>query len=338
VDPEQIYQEVLQEEQQKGSSGPVAEGRAKAARVRAEHGSPHPKEPKWWPGAQPHLEGGEAPAEVAEEPAEVAEEPAAEPAAEQAPAEEAPPVEAPAEQPAAQPAAAEPAQAAVATAQAPAYTPTTGVSPGSPTGTRLRPEDAVTNEAQFTGQQAMYERRRLIDEVIKTGVPAAAAAERERSGSGALAILYLLIPILVIGFVIANRESGGETTGTTETANAGGETGGEPGGGGNTIVASGIAFDVDEIMGQAGEEVTGTLVNEDSVIHNIAFFNSEEETSDPGNAFYTSEDAQGGSEVEFNFTAPDEPGDYPFVCDYHPGTMTGTLVVEGGSGDGGGGG
>ncbi|HZA20193.1 MAG TPA: hypothetical protein VE889_04990, partial [Actinomycetota bacterium] len=60
MDPEQIYQEVLAEEQQKGSSAPVAEGRAKAARSRAEAGSPHPKEPKWWPGSQPHLEGGEA--------------------------------------------------------------------------------------------------------------------------------------------------------------------------------------------------------------------------------------------------------------------------------------
>ena len=76
VDPEQLYQEVLQEEQQKGSSAPVAEGRAKAARARAEAGSPHPKEPKWWPGAQPHLEGGDEPA-ADEAPAE---EPAAEPA------------------------------------------------------------------------------------------------------------------------------------------------------------------------------------------------------------------------------------------------------------------
>jgi hypothetical protein len=64
LDPEEIYQEVLQEEQQKGVSGPVAEGRAKAARARAEAGSPHPKEPKWWPGSQPHLEGVEAPAEA----------------------------------------------------------------------------------------------------------------------------------------------------------------------------------------------------------------------------------------------------------------------------------
>lgn len=92
ADPEQIYTEVLQEEQGKGSPSAVAEARAKAARVRAEHGSPHPKEPKWWPGSQPRWEGGgdgaeapaaeEAPAEEeasAEEDAPAAEEAAEEP-------------------------------------------------------------------------------------------------------------------------------------------------------------------------------------------------------------------------------------------------------------------
>ena len=60
ADPEEIYQEVLAEEQGKGSSAPVAEGRAKAARQRAIEGSPHPKEAKWWPGSQPHFEGNGA--------------------------------------------------------------------------------------------------------------------------------------------------------------------------------------------------------------------------------------------------------------------------------------
>ncbi|MGI8521043.1 MAG: hypothetical protein ACR2MC_10675, partial [Actinomycetota bacterium] len=120
ADPEQLYTEVLQEEQQKGSSGPVAEGRAKAARARAEAGSPHPKEPKWWPGAQPHLEGGNGAAPAEEEPAAEAEEEPAdteeEPTEAPAPAEQ-PAAQAPAEQPAAQ---APPEQPA---AQAPAEQP-----------------------------------------------------------------------------------------------------------------------------------------------------------------------------------------------------------------------
>src|SRR5918999_1766804 len=133
LDPEQAYQEVLQEEQAKGVSPAVAEGRAKAARVRAEKGSPNPKEAKWWPGAQPHLEGDGAAAEGAEAAAEEApaevEEPAAEAPAEQpaaeAPAEQ-PAAEAPAEQPAAEAPAEQPAAEAPAeqpAAEAPAEQP-----------------------------------------------------------------------------------------------------------------------------------------------------------------------------------------------------------------------
>jgi plastocyanin len=356
VDPEQIYQEVLAEEQQKGSSAPVAEGRAKAARSRAEHGSPHPKEPKWWPGSQPQFEGGdagagdEAPAEEAEEPVAeepVAEEPAAEetaveePAAEAAPAPE-PEPQAPAEQPAAaapapapaEQAPAEQPQAPAAAATATQTVPTTGVSYGTATGTRMRPEDGVATPAMLDGQQAMYERRRLIDEVVKTGVPAAAASQRDSSSSGALAVLYLLIPLLVIGFLALNRNDA-EPSSAEEGAPVEQGSGGE---GSNVIVAVNTAFETEEITAEAGGTVSGTLENQDSVEHNIAFYESEEDTSDPSTAFFTSDDAPGGESVDFEFTAPDEPGDYPFVCDYHPSTMSGTLVVEEGGGGGGGGG
>ena len=186
ADPEQIYQEVLSEEQAKGVTPAVAEGRAKSARARAEHGSPHPKEPRWWPGAQPHLEGGGASDGAAEEEpaAEAPEEPAAAAPAEEATADvqadevepDAPQVApapateepvapaaagapAPAPQsvpqepaaavgqpvsPAPQPAAAQPA----ATAQQVVVPRTTGVSHGTTTGTRLRPEDEVSSDAQ----------------------------------------------------------------------------------------------------------------------------------------------------------------------------------------------
>ncbi|MGH2700942.1 MAG: cupredoxin domain-containing protein, partial [Actinomycetota bacterium] len=238
--------------------------------------------------------------------------------------------------PAAQPAAA-PAATATAT---PSPVPTTGVSHGTATGNRMRPEDGVASPAQLDGQAAMYERRRLIDEVIKTGVPAAAAAERDRSNSGALAILYLLVPLLVIGFLIVNGNDEGGTT--EEGAPPPAEEGEQPGGGGgaNAIVAADLAFETDEITAEAGGAVSGTLDNQDSVDHNIAFYMSEEETSDPAAAFETSDTAAPGASVDFEFDAPEEPGDYPFVCDFHPTTMTGTLVVgeAAGGGDGGGGG
>ncbi|CAN5625249.1 hypothetical protein BH20ACT23_BH20ACT23_01030 [soil metagenome] len=358
MDPEELYQEVLTEEQQKGSSAPVAEGRAKAARSRAEAGSPHPKEPKWWPGAQPHLEGGEvgggeeAPTEEEAADETVGEEPAAEEETAAAPAAEAEPEPepaapepepepaAPAEQPAAAaPAEQAPAQQPAATTPAPAAAtatqtlPTTGVSHGTATGNRMRPEDGVATPAQLDGQAAMYERRRLIDEVVKTGVPAAAASQRDNSSSGALAVLYLLIPLLVIGFLAFAGDDNSEPSSAEESAPAEGEGSGDAGGT-NAIVAVNTAFETEEISAEAGGTVSGTLENQDPVDHNIAFYESEDDTSDPASAFYTSGTAGGGESVDYEFTAPDEPGEYPFLCDFHPTTMTGTLQV----GEAGGGG
>jgi len=147
---------------------------------------------------------------------------------------------------------------------------------------------------------------------------------RRRWPELAAVVLYpLLIGIAVAQTGFLNEE---------EAQGGGGGTEAPAPGGGTTIVAQNTAFDVEEITVGAGEDYTGTLENADSVVHNIAFYESEEDTSDPAAAFYTSDDAGGGESVEFEFTAPDEPGDYPFLCDYHPTTMTGTLVVEEGGG------
>jgi plastocyanin len=362
LDPEQMYQEVLQEEQAKGVSPAVAEGRAKAARVRAEHGSPHPKEAKWWPGSQPHFEGDGAAPEEAEAPAAeapAAEAPAEQPAAEQpaaeAPAEqpaaeapaEQPAAEAPAEQPAAeapaeQPAAEAPAEqpaaqapaAAVATTEAPApapaapqYEPTIGTSPGVPSGNRLRPEDAVSTQAQFDGQQAMLQRRKLIDELIQTGVPVVTASETGRERSPWMSVLFLLIPLLVVGFLVANYE------GSTPAADSGGgsEEGGGGGGGGpvtdgGTIVAEQSTFSSDTIELTAGQESTITLDNVDSILHNLAIYENPEDASSQSNALYDGEDVSAGQHPQ-DIPALDK-GEYPFQCDLHPTTMNGTVTVE----------
>jgi plastocyanin len=333
ADPEQIYQEVLQEEQGKGSAGPVAEGRAKAARARAEAGSPHPKEVKWWPGAQPQFEGGgAAPAPAAEEPAEqpeAASEPPPEEPAEEAPAPtadaevqaepapepspppavEAPPPAAPTPTEQQAPAA---AVAATATELAPEDRPA-GVRHGTTSGTRLRPEDEVTTEAQFEGEAAVARRRKLIDELVGTGVPSVSAQEAGGPRSPWLVLMYLVIPLVAIA-LLASQE--GEP--------AAEPTNGAPanGGGGLTISASNVQFDTDALTFPAGEEATLTFVNDDAVQHNVSIYPDES----GGDALFEGQIIEGGAEVEYEVPALDA-GEYYFQCDVHPG-MNGTVTAE----------
>lgn len=63
----------------------------------------------------------------------------------------------------------------------------------------------------------------------------------------------------------------------------------------------------------AGAEIT--VINEDTAPHTVTTTETEDFDAI----------AQGGETV--TFTAPSEPGEYPFVCTYH-GNMTGTLVVS----------
>lgn len=335
ADPEEIYSEVLTEEQGKGVSAPVAEGRAKAARARAEAGSPHPKEPKWWPGAQPHLEGGDGAApvaeeETAEEPVEEAaqDEPAAAPVAEETPAatEEVQAPQVPQEQtappadpvrPAAATASVPPAATAppAAASEAPPEVRPSGVTHGTATGTRLRPEDAATTDAQFQGQMDMYARRKLIDELVGTGVPAVSAAETGEKRSPALALLYLLIPIMAIAFLLANNES---TPAAAEGEGGGGETAT-----GVTVTAAGVQFDTNSLSWPADEETTVELVNDDTVPHNLSIYTDESAEED----LFVGAEVGAGSTTDYQVD-PLEAGDYFFRCDLHPTSMTGTVTIE----------
>lgn len=60
---------------------------------------------------------------------------------------------------------------------------------------------------------------------------------------------------------------------------------------------------------------TVTVINEDSAPHDV--------TSDEEGLFAV--DVAGSETV--TFTAPDEPGEYPYICSIHP-AMTGSLVVQ----------
>jgi plastocyanin len=338
VDPEQIYSEVLADEQAKGSPSVVAEARAKAARQRAVHGSPHPKEPKWWPGAQPHLEGGDAepaqdpPAAEAEPVEEEAPAPAAEMPAAESPPPPAEPVAAPQEldrdlaqapagapsQPAAATAPVPVGTAAAPTVAAPAATATlpSGVTHGTPGGNRLRPEDAVATESQFDAQAAMRQRRKMIDELVSTGVPALAAADGERRSGAGMLLLYLLIPLVAVFFLVNNQDQlaggGGEAP---PAADGGG------GGEGLTIAAANVQFDKDQLTIPA-DGASLRFVNEDTAEHNVAIYQDDSASED----IFVGQVIPGGQEVTYDIPGH-EPGDYYFQCDVHP-AMNGTATFE----------
>lgn len=332
MDPEQIYQEVLSEEQGKGSPSAVAEARAKAARQRARHGSPHPKEPRWWAGSQPQFEGGgdgAAPAPEAEaEPEPVAEEPAAEEPAATPPdigdaaQSERPDASAPAPAagtettaPAPEPAAA-PAAAAVATAPAAAQARPAGVTHGTDSGNRLRPEDSVGTDAQFDAQKALAERRRLIDELVSTGVPAATAANAGRPKAPMLLLAYVLIPLIAIGLLAAS--DGGEAA----EGEGGGETTNEqPAGPTTRVVAEGLEFDTETITLVANEPNEIEFENADSAPHNISIYQDDGATE----AIFEGEQIT-ATTTTYEIDGP-KPGEYYFQCDVHP-DMNGAAVSE----------
>jgi plastocyanin len=81
---------------------------------------------------------------------------------------------------------------------------------------------------------------------------------------------------------------------------------------GSTITISGMAFG-EPLLVSPGSTVT--IVNDDSVEHSV--------TSTPEKGFDTDVDAG----EKQTFTAPTQPGEYPFVCKYHS-KMKGSLTVK----------
>jgi plastocyanin len=112
----------------------------------------------------------------------------------------------------------------------------------------------------------------------------------------------------------------GACSSTSPSSNAGGGTVSVVDGA-VTITADELAFDASTIQATAGEAFTITLVNNDSVPHNISVY-----TEEGGEAIVEGEIIDGGETVEVSVPAQDA-GEYFFVCDLHT-TMNGTLVVE----------
>jgi plastocyanin len=213
--------------------------------------------------------------------------------------------------------AAVPAAAAVATAPvaaAPARPP--GVTHGTDSGNRLRPEDSVGTDAQFDAQKALADRRRLIDELVATGVPVTTAQEAGRPKAPLLLLAYILIPLLAIGYLAASDSDEAAAEGGAEPTNE------APADSGPTthVVAEGLAFDTDTITLTANETNELEFENTDSAPHNIAIYEEE------GGADIFQGEQITATTATYEIDAP-KPGNYYFQCDVHP-DMNGEVVAE----------
>ena len=192
---------------------------------------------------------------------------------------------------------------------------------GTPSGNRLRPEDAVATEAQFQGQRAMKERRKLIEELVTTGVPEVSADDVGRPRAPFLAILYVLIPVLAVVVLLSqdDEESAAEAPPPAE------DSGGE-GGDVVSIVAENIAFDTDTLTLKADAENTISFENKDTVDHNVSIYPDADAGLALEGAIFEGEIFTGPATQEYTFDGP-KAGEYHFQCDVHP-NMNGAAIFE----------
>lgn len=137
-----------------------------------------------------------------------------------------------------------------------------------------------------------------------------------------------MLPLLAVGLVPV-------AVGALAAAGVFGETKAEEHGGGPAAVevtAKNLAFGSSEFKLPADADVTINFRNDEAVPHNIAIFKGSDASGEP---VFKGETFTGPATRAYSFKSP-PAGRYFFRCDVHPTTMTGTVVVEAGSGSEGG--
>jgi plastocyanin len=152
--------------------------------------------------------------------------------------------------------------------------------------------------------------RLLLNEANQSGPVNVSIEVNQRNGDAMSKLGLVLGVLLLIGAVATGC---GSTTAPSASSSSPpvAMTGGPSAADGPTITISGMAFG-DPITASSGATIT--IVNKDTVEHSV--------TSDPKGPFDT--DVDGGEQK--TFTAPTQPGTYPFLCKYHS-NMKGTLTV-----------
>ena len=141
-----------------------------------------------------------------------------------------------------------------------------------------------------------------------------------------IAVLATLCGIILVGAACSSSSKGSGSTATTAaaapttTAASAAPTttaakSSAASTGSTTLVAQGISFNTTKLDFKAGQKVTVTVQNKDSVEHNFTF-----------KAAKVSKDVEAGETAKATFTVP-AAGTYEFHCKYHPNQMKGTVTV-----------
>jgi len=91
--------------------------------------------------------------------------------------------------------------------------------------------------------------------------------------------------------------------------------------------ATGTYFRPDTITGNAGEVIEIVVTNAGSVAHNLRVSGPDREY-DTADDFWTDVFSIKAGEESRVLLKIDQPGSFPFRCDFHPTTQTGVLVLR----------
>jgi plastocyanin len=163
----------------------------------------------------------------------------------------------------------------------------------------------------------MYERRKLIDELVSTGVPVVTASNSGRSRGGALLVLaYLLIPIAAIA-ILAGVNKGGAAA---EPAGGGGSP--PVASSGPSLTAQNVQFTTSSLNLPADKPITLHFDNKDSTAHNVAIYDKA-----GGKELFKGSVITGPTSTDYKVD-PLKAGTYYFQCDIHPDSMNGSVTVK----------
>ena len=132
--------------------------------------------------------------------------------------------------------------------------------------------------------------------------------------------------LVAFGVSAAGLYAGAQLVDVADPVSVDGGDGGVPGGPLNvTIVGRNLLFEPRTVTASAGAQATVIFDNQDAgVLHNIRFYANRNRTA----TLAATEVKPGPAQDTLNFTVPTTPGNYPFICDVHPDTMTGNLTVR----------